>query len=444
MLERGEILLSLIWTLPLTAERSRGISESKEKGLLGPLKNELRDQWDSIEGFIVSNEQASDRLVLGGFGNVYSGPVKVLIGNRCQLDAGVILCSHPRYQALSVLFNTKIVEQTDSPLLLSDIDLTIAILRSLQGANSVIEARRRSSSPIICGANKRGEFTSIRAAVRDSVNEIFDAGPMFDRVTRYGWCVELRGDSAEPLDKMVSADPCPYYGLGTSDEGWRYVASRTALARLGASWSTRSHYAAFTLNPGVVCVRARNDMYDKDQENLGTEYFGELETRFKAKVAVAGFEAGAFTVLERVLIRLAMADQTLNTISDRVERQREAARHQPPVRHKAKMLATRRSKTELRTIRDSQLLRDQLSDSTEMLQTVLLPEIAPLERALIESRGWADLLAQLDRRAQSIDEATRYYSELRMNSRIATLTVVAVIIAAVAAILALGQFLVAL
>lgn len=434
--DKSQLLLSFAWVIPSSEEHSTAIiAEGEKRGLLAQFDENLDTQWRSIEGFLVSNERPSERRIL----RKSNDPIEILSGDK-TLPCTIIVSRHSRYQAMSVILSVEVVGCDEGTVLPADVDKAIAILRSLQGAENAKESTNAGS--IIRGCSHGSEFTSVRAAVRSALTPVVGIEPLLSGNVRYGWCAELRGNPClaphEMVYEMVSNDPRPYYGLGTSDEGWRYVPTEVARHRLGNAWSTRSFRAVYALNPGVVCVEKMDEGYRAHQSSLGVKYFGQVESRFLLKTKFAGFDHGSLTVLERVLIRLALADYWLDKVTKIIE-SRRSSKQNPLHRSKPGSLLRRmRGWGKDQTLSDTRLLRDRLDDALEMLNTVLLPEIAPLERTLIKRRGLEELVSQLDRRAQAIDEATRYEYERQVSRKLATLTIVTIILALTQVLVALA------
>jgi hypothetical protein len=127
-------------------------------------------------------------------------------------------------------------------------------------------------------------------------------------------------------------------------------------------------------------------------------------------------------ILERVLIRMALADQWLHRA--------QQGRGEP--------VDSSRSATRER------LLRGSLDDILEMLNSVLPPEIDSLERRLVTSMGVDRIIRQLDRQAEAMDEETRYSYESVVSARVTRLTVVTVVLTIVTIILGVLQVIVTL
>ncbi|MFE0025753.1 hypothetical protein [Amycolatopsis sp. NPDC059021] len=402
------LLLSFAWAVPLEKdEAARIFDDGASRGLLAPLSGALHDEWTAAERFLATYSEEPDRRLLCAPGD--GEALSIAVGPH-PLPCRTVVTWHPAYHAMTFVFTTTVrAPERDAPA--ADVDLAIALLQSLQGRTALGDQG-------LYGCYRGEKQPSLLAAVTKAFDELTTSCET-DGLRRKGWCVELRGYDGRPPAPVVAADPRPYYGLATSDEGWRFVPREVARDALGPSWGTRSFVAAYAMATGIVCLNSKDDEYIDHQRELAVRRFGEPEPYFGIDSSVAGLDHGMLFVLERVLIRMALADQWLRRA------QRAHAEGGDPA-----------SRT--------RLLRGSLDDILEMLNSVLPAEVDSLERRLVTSMGVERIIRQLDRQAQAMDEETRYSYENTVSARVTRLTRVTVLLTVVTIVLGVLQVLVSM
>ncbi|WP_414937522.1 hypothetical protein [Amycolatopsis sp. cmx-11-51] len=407
------VLLTFAWAVPLTErEAEKVLDGGRDRGLLTHLDGKLGEEWAAAENFLTSYTTPPRRRVLR----------KRTGGSRLSIRAGtislpceLIVTWHPAYHAMTLVLATTITgPEADRPA--AEFDLAIAVLQSLQGRETA------NGENGLHGGYGEKSFPSLLKAVTHVFEDLTKGCGLSEGLSRKGWCVELRSHDGHPPAQRVAADPRPFYGMATGDEGWRFVPREVARDALGPSWGTRSFVAAYTMAGGIVCLNSKDSGYIEQQDELMRGPFGAAEPYFGIDSDVGGLDHGMFFILERVLIRMALADQWLRNA------QRET-----------RALAERKKSTSR-----TRLLRGSLDDLLEMLHSVLPPEIDSLERRLVTSMGVERIIAQLDRQAEAMDEETRYSYENTVSARVTRLTVVTVVLTVVTIVLGVLQVVVSL
>ncbi|GAB3724091.1 hypothetical protein GCM10027598_40440 [Amycolatopsis oliviviridis] len=407
------LLLTFAWAVPLSEKEAELVLDGgRDRGLLVHLDGKLGEEWTAAEDFLASYTTPPRRRVLrkrtGG------SRLSIRIG-AVSLPCELVVTWHPAYHAMTLVLATTITgPAADGPA--AECDLAIAVLQSLQGRETA------NGADGLRGGYGEKSFPSLLKAVTHIFEDLTKGCGLTEGLSRKGWCVELRSHDGHPPAQRVAADPRPFYGMATSDEGWRFVPREVARDALGPSWGTRSFVAAYTMAGGIVCLNSKDADYVEHQDELMRGPFGAAEPYFGIDSDVGGLDHGMLFILERVLIRMALADQWLRTA------QREM-----------RALADRK-KSPSRT----RLLRGSLDDILEMLHSVLPPEIDSLERRLVTSMGVERIIAQLDRQAEAMDEETRYSYENTVSARVTRLTVVTVVLTIVTIVLGVLQVLVSL
>ncbi|MFD5245329.1 hypothetical protein ACFWIW_12330 [Amycolatopsis sp. NPDC058340] len=391
------VLLTFAWAVPLS-EREAGkvLDGGRDRGLLAHLDGKLGDEWTAAENFLASYTTPPRRRVLR------KRELAIRLG-EAGLPCELVVTWHPAYHAMTLVLATRIAgAAADGPA--AEFDLAIAILQSLQGRET------SSGEQGLHGVYGEKTFPSLLKAVTHVFEDLTKGCDLTEGLGRKGWCVELRSHDGHPPAQRVAADPRPFYGMATSDEGWRFVPREVARDALGPSWGTRSFVAAYTMAGGIVCLNSKDSEYVEHQAELMRGPFGDAEPYFGIDSEIGGLDHGMLFILERVLIRMALADQWLASMKAAGSRTR--------------------------------LLRGSLDDILEMLHSVLPPEIDSLERRLVTSMGVERIIAQLDRQAEAMDEETRYAYENTVSARVTRLTVVTVVLTVVTIVLGVLQVLV--
>lgn len=394
----SSLLLSFAWAVPLSREQCTSIFDRGiESGLLSEMDGEFGAAWVCAEDFLAHYTAKPVRRLLSG------DPLSIRL---CEttLPCRVIVTWHPAYHSMTFIVTASIDAGPD---------VAIAVLQSLQG---------RVSEDALRGSY-RGETHS---SVKDSVTAAFTeltAGNETGELHRKGWVVEVRDYDGHPPGRAVDADPRPFYGLATSDEGWRFVPPEVAREALGQQWGTRTFVAAYAMANSIVCLNSKGTEYTEHQRELALNLFGETEPYFEIDSPVGGLDHGMLFILERVLIRMALADQWL---------------------YRAQLELAQSDEGKTAANRKRRLLRGSLDDLLEMLNSVLPPEIDSLERRLVTTMGVERVIQQLDRQAEAMDDETRYSYESVVSARVTRLTVVTVILTVVTIILGVLQVLVSI
>ncbi|RSN41365.1 hypothetical protein DMC64_31635 [Amycolatopsis sp. WAC 04197] len=393
------VLLTFAWAVPLSEREARKVLDGgRDRGLLAHLDGKLGDEWTAAENFLASYTTPPRRRVLR------KRTLAIRVGETgppCEL----VVTWHPAYHAMTLVLATTITgAAADGPA--AEFDLAIAILQSLQGRET------SSGEKGLHGRYGEKTFPSLLKAVTHVFEDLTKGCGLTEGLGRKGWCVELRSHDGHPPAQRVAADPRPFYGMATSDEGWRFVPREVARDALGPSWGTRSFVAAYTMAGGIVCLNSKDSEYVEHQAELMRGPFGDADPYFGIDSEIGGLDHGMLFILERVLIRMALADQWLASMKQTGSRTR--------------------------------LLRGSLDDILEMLHSVLPPEIDSLERRLVTSMGVERIIAQLDRQAEAMDEETRYAYENTVSARVTRLTVVTVVLTVVTIVLGVLQVLVSL
>ncbi|WP_410661898.1 hypothetical protein [Amycolatopsis sp. lyj-84] len=397
------VLLTFAWAVPLSGkEAAKVLDGGRDRGLLVHLDGKLGEEWAAAENFLTSYTTPPLRRVLrkrtGG------SRLSIRVGG-VSLPCELVVTWHPAYHAMTLVLATTITgPAVDRPA--AEFDLAIAVLQSLQGRETT------NGEDGLHGGYGEKSFPSLLKAVTHIFEDLTKGCGLTEGLGRKGWCVELRSHDGHPPAQRVAADPRPYYGLATSDEGWRFVPREVARDALGPSWGTRSFVAAYTMAGGIVCLNSKDSEYVEHQDELMRGPFGAAEPYFGIDSDIGGLDHGMLFILERVLIRMALADQWLASIRKGASRTR--------------------------------LLRGSLDDILEMLHSVLPPEVDSLERRLVTSMGVERIIAQLDRQAEAMDEETRYAYENTVSARVTRLTVVTVVLTVVTIVLGVLQVLVSL
>ncbi|OXM49098.1 hypothetical protein [Amycolatopsis alba] len=396
------VLLTFAWAVPLSGQEAEKVLDGgRDRGLLAHLDGKLGEEWTAAENFLASYTTPPRRRVLrkrtGG------SRLSIRVG-AVSLPCELVVTWHPAYHAMTLVLATTITGPAAGGA--AEFDLAIAVLQSLQGRETT------SGTNGLHGGYGEKTFPSLLKAVTHIFEDLTRGCGLTEGLGRKGWCVELRSHDGHPPAQRVAADPRPYYGMATSDEGWRFVPREVAREALGPSWGTRSFVAAYTMAGGIVCLNSKDADYVEQQGELMSGPFGAAEPYFGIDSDIGGLDHGMLFILERVLIRMALADQWLVSMKNSTSRTR--------------------------------LLRGSLDDILEMLHSVLPPEVDSLERRLVTSMGVERIIAQLDRQAEAMDEETRYAYENTVSSRVTRLTVVTVVLTVVTIVLGILQVLVSL
>ena len=350
-------------------------------------------------------------------GNGDDGLVAIGIGDE-TLPCRLIITRRADYRAVTLIVAIIVPGQANKVSDV-DIDLAIALLQGLDDHPCTHLDRKDTRE--VHGRYRGNRYSSIRGAVVAAFEELTADFGVSGGLDRKAWCVELRGYHGHPAHEPVSADPRPFYGLATGDEGWRFVPMAVAAERLGPYWGTRTFVAVYTMESGAVCLNNKGSDYIDRQHEFTQKHFGEAASYFALDSEVAGLDHGTLFVLERVLVRLAQADQSL---------------------HQAQPLTG--PDMSKRSFNRNRLMRGSLDDLLLMLNSVLLPEVDSLERQVIIKMGVERMISRLDRQAQAIDKETRYAYESLVSRRVTRLTVLTIILTVVTIVLGALQVLVSL
>ncbi|MEV6910464.1 hypothetical protein [Amycolatopsis sp. NPDC051071] len=412
------LLLTFAWAVPLSErEAEKVLDGGRDRGLLTHLDGDLGDDWAAAENFLASYTTPPRRRVLrkrtGG------SRLSIRVG-AAALPCELVVTWHPSYHAMTLILATTVTgQEADRPA--AEFDLAIAVLQSLQGREAV------NGNDGLHGSYGEKTFPSLLKAVTHVFEDLTKGCELSEGLSRKGWCVEVRSHDGHPPAQRVAADPRPFYGMATGDEGWRFVPREVAREALGPSWGTRSFVAAYTMAAGIVCLNSKDSDYVEQQGELMRGPFGADDPYFGIDSEVGGLDHGMLFILERVLIRMALADQWLRN----AQREMQA-------------LAAKKLGVMKKPPNRTRLLRGSLDDILEMLHSALPPEVDSLERRLVTSMGVERIIAQLDRQAEAIDEETRYSYENTVSARVTRLTVVTVVLTVVTIVLGVLQVLVSL
>ncbi len=406
------LLLTFAWAVPLSGrEAEKVLDGGRDRGLLTHLDGDLGDEWAAAENFLAGYTTPPRRRVL----RKRTGGSRLAIHlGAADLPCELVVTWHPAYHAMTLILATSITGLEDSRPA-AEFDLAIAILQSLQGRETA------NGKDGLHGSYGEKSFPSLLKAVTHVFEDLTKGCELTEGLSRKGWCVEVRSHDGHPPAHRVAADPRPFYGMATGDEGWRFVPREVARDALGPAWGTRSFVAAYPMAGGIVCLNSKDSDYVDQQGELMRGPFGAADPYFGIDSDIGGLDHGMLFILERVLIRMALADQWLRNA------QRE-------------MRALAAKKPASRT----RLLRGSLDDILEMLHSVLPPEVDSLERRLVTSMGVERIIAQLDRQAEAMDEETRYAYENTVSARVTRLTVVTVVLTVVTIVLGVLQVIVSL
>jgi hypothetical protein len=406
----GKLLLSYLWAVPMAdAESERLLARGTGTGTLEPLPGKLGEEWAHAEDFLIIGTGRPARYQLTG------APLAVGSGPEI-LPANAIVTWHAGYHTMTVVVAVTVTGRRDQ-VLAADTDLAIAVLQSLEDRPAALPGEGAQVHGLLRGKRHR----SVHHAVTAALGQLVD-GTRFPELQRRSWCVELRGYHGYPAGRTVSGDPRPFYGLATGDEGWRFVPAELAAERLGEPWGTRVFVAVYPTASGTVCLNAKGADYVGHQREFTQRYFGREEPYFALDSEVAGLDHGTLFALERVVVRLALADRWLRQVERRPE----------DLGGPGKAAARTR------------LLRGSLDDIQQLLNSLLPPEVDSLERRLVTSMGVDRIIRQLDRQAEAMDEETRYSYESEVSGRVTRLTVVTVVLTVVTIVLGVLQVIVSL
>ena len=396
MIDGSGLLISFAWAVPLSVEEATRVFAND---LLEPLQGATGDDWSAAEDFLTALREPPYRRALR------TGPaaLSICLGEH-RLPCRAVITWHPVYHAMTFVLATT-VRSPGGESGPETVDLAIAVLQSLQGRTAKTEAGLRG-----CYGDRT--FDSLLATVTAAFDELTAGCGVTEGLRRKGWCVEVRTHDGNPPSARVAQDPRPYYGLATSDEGWRFVPRDVAREALGPSWGTRTFVAAYTMASGIVCFNAKGEEYIDHQDELAVRRFGAPEPYFAIDSDIAGLDHGMLFILERVLTRMALADQWL-----------------------------RRAQEGAASVSRNRLLRGSLDDILEMLNSGLPPVGDSLE---VTSMGVERIIQQLDRRAEAMDDETRYAYESSVSARVTRLTVITVVLTIVTIVLGVLQVLVSI
>lgn len=412
----GKVLLSFVWAVPLSPDEAERIfARGQATGSLAPLDDTLAQEWLAAEDFLFQEAGPPDRYLFSSRDD--DEPVAVGIGDK-TLPCRLFVTRRAGSRAMTLIAAITVNGRTNA-LSAEDVDLSIALLQSLCGHRC--EHVPEDGGHELHGRYLGNRLPSARDAIAAAFDELVADLGVTEGLDRRAWCVELRGSCGNAGDSARFADPRTLYGLATGDEGWRFVPADVAADRLGAPWRTRSFVAIYTMASGIVCVNNKGSDYVDHQNMLTQKHFGRLEPYFALDTEVAGLEHGPLLVLERVLIRLAMADQWLHQVQPLIGSPRGTL-----------------------SVDDNRLLRGSLDNFLLSLNSLLLPEVDTLEHVVITKMGVERIVSRLDRQAEAIDEETRYSYESQVSVRITRLTVITIILTVVTVVLGVLQVLVSL
>ncbi|UJW28226.1 hypothetical protein L3Q67_23365 [Saccharothrix sp. AJ9571] len=295
---RNKLLLSFAWPVPM-ATREAEVVFRPNRELLEPLTGKPGTDWSVAEGFLTTHTEQPSRYR-------FTTPLAIGEGDA-KVPCGLTATWHPAYHATTLLI-TATISGRGGVLETSDVDRTIAVLHSLNRR----PAELGEAPAAVHGWYRDVRYPSLRAAVAQAYAELTDGCDVVEPLDRNGWCIELRGYDGRPPDATVAADPRPFYGLAHGDEGWRFVPHEVARQSLGEAWGTRTFVAMYPVSAGIVCLNNKGDEYSAHQAELAQRYFGKAEPYFGLDSEIGGLDHGGLLVLERVLIRMALAHQWLH------------------------------------------------------------------------------------------------------------------------------------
>ncbi len=404
---RGErrLLLSFVWALPLP-DVGAVIGRGKSLNLLHALHEDMEKEWSSVERFHISDNNQRPARWLLTTENGRESPLTITSGRVHAAPCHILVSELPDCDVLSLILSINLSSRN----MLVDrlaIDETISLIQSLDkgtepdGAHDELKSLTCASLKLTCHGPR--VYSSARAAAIAALGQFISFPNLSGRLRRRGWCVEIRGLDGRSPREDVETCPQPYYGLATGDEGWRFVPWELAQSCLAKPWSTRQFLAVYSVGAGVLCLNNKDENYINLQGDLGLGRFGKREPYFGINSNIAGLDHGPLLVLERVLTRLALADHRMQE-AERLAQHRRLQHRRPVSSGPSDLLVT--SSTS-----DDRAMRRVLNDSSARLSNVLLPEVDPLEQAVSRGLGLEDVISQLDRLAQAVDDDVRDIDE---------------------------------
>jgi len=235
------------------------------------------------------------------------------------------------------------------------------------------------------------------------------------------WIAEMRTGQAREMFTPVTHDVARRtYGLLTADEGWCFVPECRVDEIMTRNWSSRDFLWVGAFSTGVVVYNDKNSDYGDAISKFYSDWFATDRPYYSDMFHVAGLDHGPLYALEAAIVLKLTAEQLIRDIEDLVGSQ---------------------SKNGLSTVKVSWLefLRPHVGSMQlrvfkylDHVRHVGIGELSSLDALIANELGLTSTIKDVARFGEMIDSQSTNLTTMRLNGIVIVLTIVTVLIAAVA------------
>lgn len=377
----------------------------KDGGFDAKWENPIAREFRVAEEFILPVERAGKhvRCEIDGFHVALQS--RTAPGNR-SIQARVFLTVYPSLDVAILLVSIDVQDYT--------VDDIIFLSQSISGRHPVPVTLPPLHQHHQDSASTRDALKYYISALRSCFHAATDTSNAHEESLVAARIAEIRicrPDDATTSDSLLAEHPKEVYGLLALDEGWRYVPSELAIARLGSPWRTREHVCVVTFESAILMVDRQyhqHNGYVRSQRELRENYHVRPEEYFDLKPQVAGLNHGPLLVLETCLMRTSfIAD--LHSFMRR-----------------------RRPKS----IKDLLRVRATLRDRLARLETFSIREVGVLEERILSSIGFDRAAAEVERILARVEADLTFKYTQNVNRLMLAVTVIILVWTVIGAVAA--------
>jgi hypothetical protein len=402
--EFGRVSFSCTRVYRLPPDEFMSTAAAIRKKLGGSPEGAVKADFNAIRGSVIElmptavleRHELSLQLLPDGAGALASLFAKVS-------EASAFLSLAEGYSTISVTVNFFLPTASADEL--------IALSHSFDGrcASSPVRIRLGSTTSSVSSLNEMHEHLA---------GELGISSP--NQITDHFRCIEIREiESLVNAAAALRAHGTALYGVLLGDEGWRHVQEPVASAILANTWGTRSFFTVVGAGDGCLMLNLRPRTYSTSQGSFFTGFFGAELPYFSHEFKLANLEHGPFFAMELCSYRRCVVDD----LRGRLERRGSAA--SPPsvlggIMHRAR----RRS------------LYHEMTKELRRLQLNRMTELAALDNAIEAGSGLPDRIVRLTELVQAFEEEEQVAYMYRVNSTMAFLAWIGVVVATLGAVIA--------
>lgn len=313
---------------------------------------------------------------------------------RIKLLASVFLTIYPKIGVGILLFNIRLNQ--------CNVDDLIFLEQSLYGKINLSIVfpppfRKSQKTNISLGAVAQTYIDSILSAFGIPIEN-----PKILRTI----CVEIRSLSNFKMsspEELFEEFPNQTYGLLVADEGWRFVPSETAKARMQLRWRTRNFLSVVTFVRCVILVNLEENQMHKQyvvsQKQIREKYNQKIEKYFTYSSEIAGLIHGPLFMLENASVQRFIIESALQTAKQIIE-------------------------VKLKSVKQILNVREKLSDTLLKLSYIKIPEIGLLGQCVQDAMSISNGIEESKSKLEEVERTLLIRYNQRINRGIIILTIV--------------------